>query len=106
MRSGSAESPPRRNSCGLSSATRVGVQEDGEPERRETVGELVDEPLRVLVQGVVERHHGHDVERADVRVHAVVRARRRSAPSRPPRPRSGPCRRPPAEPQVVNTERL
>ena len=55
------------------SSTRVGVQEDGQPERGETVGELVDEALRVLVQGVVEGDDRHDVERADVRVHAVVR---------------------------------
>ena len=54
------------------SASGVGVQEDREPECREPLGELVDEPLGVLVQRVVERHHGDDVERADVRVHAVV----------------------------------
>ena len=64
---------PAAELVGSASSTRVGVQEDGQTERRETVGELVHEALRVLVQGVVEGDDRHDVERADVRVHAVVR---------------------------------
>ena len=52
-------------------STRVGVQEDRKAERGEPVREA-DEPLGMLVQRVVERHDGHDVEGADVRVDAVV----------------------------------